>query len=267
MNEGFFWGPVADKYGRKNAFLMASSLICSSGFLSGVAPNYKTLVVFRAIVGFGVGGLTVPFDLLAEFLPSGDRGKFLMYIEYFWTFGSIFVAGVAWAALDKIGWRGLSLVTAVPVTLSSIAAIIYLPESPRWLLIKGRFTEAEKVLKDAALINGVDLGTINLYPSEDLTEEASWGQFDVKKELDDTTFKDLINTPTMRRISLPLWFIWTAFGFTYYGIILLVGRIYTTDTDALVQTCSFQYRPIFINSSAELVGVFIAALIIGILCI
>lgn len=262
---GFFWGPVADKYGRKKAFLMASSLICSFGFLSGVAPNYESLLIMRAIVGFGVGGLTVPFDLLAEFLPSGDRGKFLMYIEYFWTFGSMFVAGVAWAALDKIGWRGLSFVTAVPVTLSSIAAIIYLPESPRWLLIKGRFTEAEKVIKDAASINGMDLGNVCLskHAPEEVLEEASWGQFSAKKELGDTKFKDLINTPAMRRISLPLWFIWTAFGFTYYGIILLVGRIYTTDTDAKVQTCSFQYQPIFINASAELVGVFIAAIIIG----
>lgn len=265
---GLFWGPVADKYGRKKAFLMASSLICSFGFLSGVASNYESLLIFRAIVGFGVGGLTVPFDLLAEFLPSGDRGKFLMYIEYFWTFGSMFVAGVAWASLDQIGWRGLSFITAVPVTLSSLAAIVYLPESPRWLLIKGRFKEAETVIKDAALINGIDVGPINLdnQTSAEAPDDVLWGQFSNKK-MDDTKFTDLINTPKMRRVSLPLWVIWSAFGFTYYGIILLVGRIYTTDTESSVQTCSFNYQPIFINASAELVGVFIAALIIGILCI
>lgn len=54
------------------------------------------MVAFRGIVGFGVGGCTVPFDLLAEFLPNSHRGQFLMYIEYFWTIGCMFVVGFAW---------------------------------------------------------------------------------------------------------------------------------------------------------------------------
>jgi hypothetical protein len=44
-------------------------------------------VACRAIVGFGVGGAVVPFDLLAEFLPNKHRGTFLIYIEGFWTIG------------------------------------------------------------------------------------------------------------------------------------------------------------------------------------
>jgi MFS family permease len=61
-----------------------------------ISPDYTTLVIFRGIVGFGVGGCTVPFDLLAEFLPNSHRGQFLMNIEYFWTLGCIFVVGFAW---------------------------------------------------------------------------------------------------------------------------------------------------------------------------
>jgi MFS family permease len=131
------WGPVADHFGRKIAFLIVSLTISLGGFAAAFSPNYTFLLLFLGIVGFGVGGLTVPFDLLAEFLPSSHRGRALLYINYFWTGGSMFVNGTAWIILSKYGWRALTLITAVPVALSTILSIIYLPESPRWLLEEG----------------------------------------------------------------------------------------------------------------------------------
>lgn len=71
-------------------------MIVVGGFLTVIAPSYTYMVTFRGIVGFGVGGGTVPFDLLAEFLPNSHRGQYLMYIEYFWTIGCIFVVSFAW---------------------------------------------------------------------------------------------------------------------------------------------------------------------------
>jgi DNA-binding LytR/AlgR family response regulator len=81
------------------------------------------------------------FDLLAELLPRTMRGKFLVYIEFWWTFGSMFVTGLAWLILSSSGWRALIYVTAAPVTLSCIISYFYLPESPRWLLTKGKVKE------------------------------------------------------------------------------------------------------------------------------
>ena len=144
---GFFWGPIADRYGRKIAFLCACSLIVAFGLLSASSRTYEWLLTFRAIVGFGVGGLTVPFDLLAEFLPSAERGKYLLYIEYFWTLGSLFVAGIAWLFLDTIGWRGLCYVVSAPVAICSVISIVYLPESPRWLLLKGRIGKTNDAIR------------------------------------------------------------------------------------------------------------------------
>lgn len=68
-------------------------LISAAGLASGVSPSYSFLVVCRAIVGFGVGGAVVPFDLLAEFLPNKHRGTFLIYIEGFWTIGKQLARG------------------------------------------------------------------------------------------------------------------------------------------------------------------------------
>lgn len=86
------------------------------GILSSLSPSYFWLIMFRSVVGFGVGGVYVPFDLLAEFLPPSHRGKFLIYIEFFWTIGSLMVAGLAWLLLPSYGWRMLTFVTAIPAT-------------------------------------------------------------------------------------------------------------------------------------------------------
>jgi putative MFS transporter len=98
-------------------------LISGAGLASGVSPNYTFLIICRATVGFGVGGAVVPFDLLAEFLPNNHRGKFLIYIEGFWTVGSIFVAGVAWWMLSSGGWRLLTIITAIPVTCATATTV------------------------------------------------------------------------------------------------------------------------------------------------
>jgi MFS family permease len=122
---GSFFGPMADKYGRKNTYLLACVLIVLGGIASGASPDLGTLVFLRAIVGFGVGGLTVPFDLLAEFMPTSSRGQFLLYIEYFWAFGSIFVSFMAWAFLESQGWRFLTYMTAIPVAVATLLSFIF----------------------------------------------------------------------------------------------------------------------------------------------
>ena len=114
-------GTLGDKWGRKPVFTLTAAIICISGFLTAVANNFATLLAFRFLVGFGVGGLTVPFDTLAgglethydslagggaqflfnciltlsfsflctEFVPNSHRGSNLLLIEYFWTAGTL----------------------------------------------------------------------------------------------------------------------------------------------------------------------------------
>lgn len=248
-----FWGPMADKFGRKIAFIVACVMISVAGFLSGVSPSYGWLLFFRAVVGFGVGGLTVPFDLLAEFLPSKDRGKFLIFIEYFWTVGSLFVTGVAWLCLSTAGWRVLTYITAAPVTLASLLTIWYLPESPRWLLVKGRLEEAEKIVRETARECGVELGDFKLVLTAGQSSPAP---------VVDASYFDLFRTPEARRVTLPLATVWTVFGFTYYGVILFVSRLYAAEStnDDSGKTCFFDYQAIFLNSLSEIFGVLVAAL-------
>lgn len=78
------FGPLADRVGRWRATFLSAILITVAGLLSAFSTTFAMLVVMRAVVGVGIGGLAVPFDILAEFMPTHIRGKALMGIEYFW---------------------------------------------------------------------------------------------------------------------------------------------------------------------------------------
>jgi MFS family permease len=67
-------GPLADKIGRRPVFLFASVMISVMGAATSLAANYEMILAIMFVIGFGVGGLTVPFDTLAEFLPAKGRG-------------------------------------------------------------------------------------------------------------------------------------------------------------------------------------------------
>jgi putative MFS transporter len=202
-------------------------------------------------VGFGVGGSTIPFDLLAEFAPSKHRGTFLIYIEYFWTIGSIFVVVFAWFLLTDHGWRALSFTAAIPVCLSLGGAILLLPESPRWLLAKGRVKEAEQVIAEAAILNSTAMSQFSLCPivDSDCHQEAS--------------IRDLLGKEAIK-ISIPLWIVWFCFGVAYYGLVLLITSVFSTgdSDDDGSESCSFNFGGILQSTCAEIVGVFIAALTI-----
>lgn len=249
-----FWGMFADKYGRKVTYFLACGLIVGGGFLSGASPSYGWLVFFRAVAGFGIGGANVPFDLLAEFLPASHRGRFLIYIEYFWTLGSMMVAGLAWGSLSQEGWRFLAYMTALPVLVASVVSYFYLPESPRWLLIKGRVAEAEEVVRAAAAVNGIHMAPFKLKPVMEMNET-----------IKDANYIDLFRDKEAMKVSIPLWTVWMMFGFTYYGLILFVGRLYSSNDDDTGDddgNCSFDYSAIFINAASEVAGVTIGAFLI-----
>lgn len=112
------WGPSADRFGRWRASVAAAIFTALFGAVSAASVNFEMLVVMRGLVGVGIGGLSVPFDVLAEFVRPDLRGRVLMSVEYFWCFGTVFAAGMAWLLLERLGWRAYVLICSAPVLLA-----------------------------------------------------------------------------------------------------------------------------------------------------
>ena len=150
-------GPLGDRIGRYPVMLYAAVIISVFGLATALCHNFALLVFVRFMVGFGIGGLTVPFDILAEFLPTENRGKYLLLIEYFWTLGSMLVPIIAYVSLELFySWRVFVAICATPCVLSLFASVTFVPESPRWLVQEGRNDEAIAILRKAAAVNGID---------------------------------------------------------------------------------------------------------------
>jgi MFS family permease len=234
-------------------------LITLTGFLSGFSQNYLWLLILRGLVGFGLGSSSVPFDLLAEFLPPCYRGVFLIYIEYFWTIGSVIVAASAWLLLPRYNWRVLTTITAIPVALSCLGSIPLLPESPRWLLAKGRVREAEDVVTAAAAINGTALSQLDFKSSGLLFRHAQTEMLSPSESVSNClSCSDL-------KLFVPLCLIWCCFGMSYYSTIMFTGEVAEKSNSRVDDdgpTCSFNYPSMFYSALSELVGCTIVALVI-----
>jgi len=237
-------GPLADVYGRRPVFLVTSLILTIFSFATALADSYTTLVIMRFIVGLGVGGTTVPYDLLAETVPSNIRGIFLMCMQYFWAFGSLLVAILACLTID-LSWKIFVVACAVPSLIGFVVGALFVSESPHFLASQGRTDKALEMLRNAAKMNGKDSDV--LYPSgTQLKEEVT----------ENSNCTDIFNSK-WRKITLLVWGIWLGLGLSYYGSILTIARIFSTDDDddSDDDDLSFDYTSITISASSEIIAV------------
>ena len=106
--------------------------------------NWIYLSAMRFIVGFGVGGLyTIDLALVQEFVPARYRGIISGLLTAFIPIGVMIASAIAGNLTPLIGWRGLFLIALLPALLTLLVRV-WIPESPRWLISKGRYADAAK---------------------------------------------------------------------------------------------------------------------------
>ena len=154
-------GPLSNKYGRKIILKWAAVFYAVSAVGSALAPDFVTLVIARMIGGVGVGAsLIIAPMYIAEISPAEIRGRMVSFnqlnivigisVAFFTNFLILRFSqlGKPWVSalgFDVWQWRWM-------LGLESLPAILYfgflfiVPESPRWLIMKGREYEAKKVL-------------------------------------------------------------------------------------------------------------------------
>ncbi len=149
-----FSGRITDIIGRKKVILSAAVIFIIGALWSGAAPSAPMLTVARFFLGIaiGVSSFSVPL-YIAEISPTRIRGTLVSLFQLLITIGimvsylsdSIFTVPDNHPAYTEC-WRPMFYVGAIPALIMFIG-MIFLPETPRWLISKGREEECRKVLQ------------------------------------------------------------------------------------------------------------------------
>lgn len=141
-------GKLSDQYGRKSGLFCAALLFAISSFGMGIAPDLEIFVLMRFLSGIGVGMASMLSPMyIAEISPAHVRGRNVAINQLTIVIGILITNLVNYklSGLGEDSWRWMFGLGVVP-SLLFLIGIVWLPESPRWLIAKGRVEEARAVL-------------------------------------------------------------------------------------------------------------------------
>lgn len=147
-------GAVGDFFGRRRLMLLGIAWFSVGMFATALTSSVTAFGGMRFITGIGLGVVIASAGAtMAEFAPAGRRQFYNAIVYSGVPAGGVFASVMGILLLNDIGWRGLFMIGALPLILIVPIAWFKLPESPRWLLSRGREHEAQA----AALRTGVPL--------------------------------------------------------------------------------------------------------------
>ena len=146
-------GPAADRFGRKALLITDAAIYAVGAILSAVTPDAAVLLVARTLIGVAIGAdSAIATAYVAEYAPKNRRGSLALLQQWMITVGiliSYIVALIIFSAFPgsagSVGWRLVLGLGAVPA-LIGLALRTQMPESPRWLLRRGRYEDVRKAV-------------------------------------------------------------------------------------------------------------------------
>ncbi len=234
-------GTLADRYGRR-AVLMGTLLVYALATgLTAFVWGYGALLVLRFVTGLGLGGeLPVASTLVSEVAPAKSRGRMVVLLESFWAYGWILAALIGFLIIPEYGWRVAFLIGALPA-LYVLVLRRGLPESPRYLIQKGRHDEA----REAAAQLGIDPGPGRGGRVEGVEAAGGGG------------LRALWSGAYARRTFM-LWVLWFGMVFSYYGIFTWLPQILASSGRGIATSFGF----VLLITLAQVPGYFSAAYLV-----
>ncbi|CAF3391713.1 unnamed protein product [Rotaria sp. Silwood1] len=217
MVGSIFFGMLADKYGRRPIMSVSFILMSFSGFLCafgpqdalGVLPSYIIFVIARFLLACSTRGISVSgFVLGSEIVGPSKRLLTGIVIEYFFVFGQLFLLCFAFVIRT---WRRLTCAISL-FTVPYIFFYFILPESPRWLVSKGRFDDAEKILRHIATQNKRDFDQNAFQQMKEEQEK------NMSSKQHQEGISSLFKSRIMFLITVNLFFQWLAQNLVFYGV-------------------------------------------------
>ena len=180
----FLSGFLTDLLGRKKINIIASIVFVLGSIVAAIATSPGMLIFGRLLLGLAIGivAATVPL-YLAELSPKEKRGQMVTYFQLAITLGILlsYLVGYIFEGAEN-SWRLMFWAGFIPAILL-LVGMFFIPESPRWLLSKGRESEAIEVLKK---LRSSDNAQKELQETKDIIEEekknkGGWKEFFSKR--------------------------------------------------------------------------------------
>ncbi len=156
-------GALSDRYGRKILLILSAILFTASSLATGLANTFSLFVAWRIVGGVAIGmASNLSPVYIAEIAPAAIRGKLVSLNQLNIVIGIVLAQVVNWlvaqpvdphASVEQIlhswngqfGWRWMFCLTAIP-SLLFLVGMLFVPESPRWLIKTGKIVKAREIL-------------------------------------------------------------------------------------------------------------------------
>jgi len=246
-----FFGWLAERIGRLRCAKITIALYSLMSFLCAMSWNVPSLLMFRTIQGIGLGGeVPVAAAYINEISRAKGRGRFFLIYELIFPMGLVGASLLGFWLVPRFGWRTMFLIGGLPAILVLVLfARNILPESPRWLVSKGRFDEAEEIVgqMERAARSGETVISSLAAPlpiAQAPRRETSWSEL----------FQGIYRLRT-----IVVWFIWITTYFVTYGVNTWLPTIFRTYYKYSVADA---LRNGVIINLAGLVGAFLCAMLV-----
>lgn len=212
----WFWGWVADRWGRRVVFAATVLMFSLCTGIAGLSMSVGFLIGARFLTGLGLGGM-VPIDqaLVTEYAPARIRGRVSAALPLCWPIGIFAAAGAGVLIVPNFGWRWLFALGTLPAIL-----VFFIrrgvPESPRWLADRNRHAEAAASLAYV----GVTLGMLDQAQGE-------LAALPPRAPEPEARFSDLFTSAYARRVT-HTWMLWFCAGFSSYAFSVWLPTIFAT---------------------------------------
>ena len=208
---------------RKRMVLVSAAMVLISGIAIAFSPSMILFIVLRACVAASTTGMfTCGFVYCMEHVGGKWSTLVSFGLKYFWAFGYLTVPLIAWAVPQ---WDHLQLAVSIP-TLLFVAILAFpslVPESPKWLLVKGRQKEAEAILINAEELNN---SSQKEAPGKDLPATIVKSENEVDEK---ATIIDLFKYKALRKCTVIMYYLWFTNNLVYYGLTFNAGKLIPGD--------------------------------------
>src|ERR1700738_4359375 len=210
------FGWVAERHGRITAMVWSIALFSVMSLVCALAWDYNSLLAFRTMQGIGLGGeVPVAAVFISELARAQGRGRFVLLYELVFPVGLVAASLAGLWVVPHLGWPYMFAIGALPGFLALVLRRL-LPESPRWLAVRGRLAQAEAAM---AQIES---------ETRKVTGEPLPAPKPVVSTLDKpASLTDLFGPFYLRR-TLVVWVIWFSAYFVNYGLSIWLPTLYRT---------------------------------------